>query len=39
MQNEYRKIIENHPQTIGTGKVKYDDTDFLNKMFIVKDDN
>ena len=39
MQNEYRKIVENHPSTIGTGQVKYDDTDFLNKMFIVKDDN
>ena len=39
MQIEYKKIIENHPATIGTGKQKYDDTDFLHKMFIVKDDN
>lgn len=39
MQNEYKKIIENHPATIGNGNKKYDDTDFLHKMFTVKDDN
>ena len=39
MQIEYKKIIENHPATIGNGKEKYDDTDFLHKMFSAKDDN
>ena len=40
MQNNYKKIIENHPATIGTGKQKYDDTDIFRKMFIGgKDEN
>jgi len=34
LQNEYKKVIENHPGTIqGTGAGKYDDTDFLSRMF------
>ena len=31
---EYKKVIENHPGTInGPGVGKYDDTDFLSRMF------
>lgn len=37
MQNEYKKIIENHPATIGNDK--YDDTDFLQRMFTAKDEH
>ena len=34
LQNEYKKVIENHPGTIsGPGSSKYDDTDFLSRMF------
>ena len=35
LQNEYKKVIENHPGTIqGTSAGgKYDDTDFLSRMF------
>ena len=34
LQNNYKKVIENHPGTItGSGAGKYDDTDFLNRMF------
>lgn len=34
LQNNYKKVIQNHPATIGTGNPhQYDDTDFLNKMF------
>jgi hypothetical protein len=34
IQNNYKKVIQNHPTTINTGNhLKYDDTDFLNKMF------
>lgn len=34
LQNEYKKVIENHPGTIiGPGMSKYDDTDFLSRMF------
>ena len=34
LQNEYKKVIENHPGTIvGAGVTKYDDTDFLSRMF------
>jgi hypothetical protein len=34
LQNEYKKVIENHPGTIvGPGVSKYDDTDFLSRMF------
>ena len=34
---EYKKVIENHPGTIsGTAGSKYDDTDFLSKMFTKK---
>ena len=39
LQNEYKKVIENHPATIGTGKQTYDDTDFLNRMFSKDDAN
>ena len=34
LQNEYKKVIENHPGTIGVpASSKYDDTDFLSQMF------
>lgn len=34
LQNEYKKVIENHAGTIsGPGAGKYDDTDFLSRMF------
>lgn len=34
LKNEYKKVIENHPGTIaGPGGSKYDDTDFLSRMF------
>lgn len=34
LQNEYKKVIENHPGTIGVpANSKYDDTDFLSQMF------
>lgn len=34
LQNEYKKVIENHPGTIGVpAGGKYDDTDFLQQMF------
>ena len=34
LKNEYKKVIENHPGTIsGPGGEKYDDTDFLSRMF------
>ena len=37
MQNEYKKVIENHPGTIGVPvSSKYDDTDFLSQMFTKK---
>ena len=32
LQNEYKKVIENHPGTMGR-QGKYDDTDFLSQMF------
>ena len=36
LQNEYKKVIENHPGTIiGPGMSKYDDTDFLSRMFTL----
>lgn len=39
IQNNYKKVIQNHPATIGrTSKQHYDDTDFLNRMF-TKDNN
>ena len=36
LQNEYKKVIENHPGTIAAGhgsSGKYDDTDLLSRMF------
>ena len=37
LQNEYKKVIENHPGTIGVPvSSKYDDTDFLSQMFTKK---
>ena len=34
LQNEYKKVIENHAGTIsGSGAGKYDDTDYLSRMF------
>ena len=39
LQNEYKKVIENHPGTIlvpGSSNSKYDDTDFLSQMFTKK---
>lgn len=34
LQNEYKKVIENHPGTIAVRvSSKYDDTDFLQQMF------
>lgn len=34
LKNEYKKVIENHPGTIvGPSGGKYDDTDFLSRMF------
>jgi len=34
LQNEYKKVIENHPGTIAVpSSSKYDDTDFLQQMF------
>lgn len=36
LQNEYKKVIENHPGTIvgrNNGSAKYDDTDLLSRMF------
>ena len=37
LQNEYKKVIENHPGTIGgaigSASKQYDDTDFLSRMF------
>lgn len=34
LQNEYKKVIENHPGTISVPvSSKYDDTDFLQQMF------
>ena len=37
LNNEYKKVIKNHHGTIANGPgVKYDDTDFLSKMFTKK---
>jgi hypothetical protein len=33
LQNNYKKVIQNHPGAIGSNKQQYDDTDFLNRMF------
>lgn len=40
LAQEYRKVIENHPSTILPNKHdRYDDTDFLSKMFAKEKQN
>ena len=33
LKNEYRKVIETHPQTLINTHENYDDTDFLQRIF------